>query len=149
MAITVVVGAQFGAGFKHRIQQRNLRGGAFSGIALGAEVSGLQDLLEEIRLKKALGQQRGPPAGAAGIFHAVLYPFAAVALRQVHEFRADGAAINLPGLLRCLSIGGQFGIAARDRPAKGIEAGVQVSPAAERVKRLVALQGNFGLIVRS
>ena len=48
--------AKFCGGFQNHVQERNLRGRAFTGIAFGAQVTGLQDLLKEVSLKQAFGQ---------------------------------------------------------------------------------------------
>jgi hypothetical protein len=66
----------------------------------------------------------------------------------MHELCADGAAINPPGLFRTLAVTGKVGIAAANRASKGIQVGIQVSPAAIGVKNLLAKlfvpKGDFG-----
>ena len=93
---------------------------SFTGITLGAQVTGLQDLLKEVSLKQPLGQPAPVHLLRSGILHAVLDPLTAIALWQMHEFRANCPAVNPPGLFHTLAVRGQIGIAAANGAAKGI-----------------------------
>ncbi len=79
--------------------------------------------------------------GRVFVFQALLNPLAAVVLRKMHEFSANGAAVNAPRFVRYSSLDANFREAASDGPAKWVKFGVHVSPAAKQIKHTFAFQG--------
>src|SRR5712692_2901917 len=132
-------GAVLADGVENGVEQRDQRGDAFEREALGAEIAGLQDLLEEVGANEALENFLLVDFGLR-TFDALDDPAAAVWLGKVHEFRADGAAVDAAGFL-----GGFTGevckvrLLERAEEAEGVEMGFEVAAAAEGVEDALAV----------
>ena len=123
--------ALIGRRAQDRIQERNQRAFAFQRIPLRAQVARLQNLLEDIRANQQIENSR--PVRLRRIrFHALLDPCAFLAVRNVHEFHADAAAVNAPCGVRLGSVAVQLRHRRRFQITQRIDAGLQVSPAAKR-----------------
>ncbi len=137
-------GAMFADNFEHGVEQRDQRGDAFERKAFGAEVAGLQNLLEQIGANEPfenfclIGFRRHS-------FHAFGDPLAAFRLGEMHEFRADGVAIEAASLFGDRAGKGEIGVAQRFKKTNGVEGGLVVAPAAEGVENpLAVLLGGCG-----
>src|SRR6476661_956249 len=126
--------AGLSSGFQNNIQQGNLRSCAFTRVALGSQITRLEDLLKEIGLHQALGEPPAVNLLLLRFFHLRLDPLPAVTLGKMHELGADGAAISLASFLSAFTARGDIRVAAANRASKGIKVGVQISPATESVK---------------
>ena len=136
------IGRNLQSGLEIRDQNRQ----AFEREALGAEVAGLDHLLENLRLDQAR-EHGGLVDCRRGALHLRLNPFTPLRVGDVHEFDADGAAVKRARL------GGCVVFAIRERGwkrllgqvlAERVERRLQVSPAAEDVER----QGARGALNR-
>src|SRR5260370_21623833 len=92
-------GAMLGDGVENGVEQGNERGHAFERKALGAEIAGLQDLLEEVGANEALENFFLVDFGLR-TFDALDDPAAAVWLGKVHGFRADVPPVAAAGFTR-------------------------------------------------
>ncbi len=132
-------GAVFADSVENGVEQRDQRGFAFERKTLGAEIAGLQDLLEEVGADQALQSSFLIDLGLRP-FHALGDPAAAFRLGKMHEFGADGAAIDAAGFL-----GGfagealEVGLLEGAEKAERIEIGFEVAPAAEGVEDALTL----------
>src|SRR4029077_9910362 len=100
---------------------------------LGAQIARLQNLLEKIGANQAL---QGLFLIDLGLrpFHALSDPAAAFRLGKMHEFGADGAAIDAAGFYGGFA-GEAFevGLLEGAEKAERVEIGFEVAPAAEGV----------------
>ena len=85
--------AVFGGSVQNRGKQGNQRRDAFQRKSLRAEIARLQDLLEEVRANQALENFVLVDFFGRG-FEALNNPAAPIRLRQMHEVRAHGAAVD-------------------------------------------------------
>src|SRR5260370_7679533 len=97
-----LVGARSCAGFHNLIQQRNQGGKAFERIALCADKTSLQSLLEEFGANQSfedvLGSENALAAGFCGrrIFEAICDPYAALRGPAMHESAPRLPPIHAP-----------------------------------------------------
>src|SRR6185437_423600 len=133
-------GAKISAGFQNHVEHRDERSGALAGVALGPEIPGLQDLLEQVRLEQTFCQPATVYLLRRSILHLLLDPLATIALRQVHEFSADGATVNASRLVGGVTGYADLRIAAGQRSTEGMQVCIHVPPAAEKVKDPLAFQ---------
>ena len=91
---------------------------AFERISLRAQIARLQDLLENFGADQQIENSRAVRLRRFR-FHALLNPQPPLAIRDVHEFRADAAAIDAPRRFRIRALRLQVPAwpRARDRPA--------------------------------
>ena len=93
MPSTICSAPACAAAVEHAVQQRNQRGHAFERKSLAAQIARLQHLLEKFRANQPLEN-----VGAIGLrrvgFQSLGNPAAALGIVDVHEFRADRAAIE-------------------------------------------------------
>src|ERR1019366_10571187 len=99
----------------------------------GANVARLQDLLEESGANEKLKHAGGIHGRRIG-FHAFRHPPAPLTIGDVHEFRADGAAIALARLGSGFAFKGKFGWRERLNVTQRVEVRREVSPAAKFIK---------------
>ncbi len=125
--------AMRGGSGENLLHHRNQGGVAFQREALGADVKRLQHLLEDVGLKQLLENGFAIDLGLRA-FQPVDNPLPALGVGNVHELSADRAAVNLPCALGVRATDSQLGIFKRGEMAEGIEVGLQISPAAEKVK---------------
>src|SRR5260370_21852313 len=131
--------AVLASGVQNGIEQRNQRGDAFQRESLAAQVTRLQDLLEEVGTDQPL-EDFVLIDLAWRSFQPLGNPAAALRLLQMHEIGADRAAIDVTGSFRglaCQRI--QVTLFQRLKQAEGIERRLQVAPAAEGVPFALAL----------
>ena len=126
-------GALGGGSGENLFHQRNQGGVAFQREALGADVKGLQHLLEDVGFQQLLENGLAIDLGLRR-FQAVDDPLAALGVGNVHELGADGAAIDFAGAVRVRAADSQLGVVKRRKVAEWIEVGLQVSPAAEKIE---------------
>ena len=133
-----------GGNLEDFIEQRDQPAQTFEREALGPQVARLDDLLKQLRadepLENALRAGSGGECGG-GLFHALLDPKAALGLGQVHEFGANGTAIDGAGLVSRLARELKLGVRLRRQEAQGIEGCLKVSPAAEEVEDFFPVGG--------
>ncbi len=142
-----LLGARSCAGFHNLIQQRNQGGKAFERIALCADKTSLQSLLEEFGANQSfedvLGSENALAAWfcAGRIFEAIGDPCGALRVRDMHEFGADCAAIDGSGLEGPRRGGVEFEFSRRGGREKSerIEPRSQVAPAAKLIEDAVSL----------
>ena len=106
--------AQACGGIEHFIEERNQRGVAFERIALCAEIASLKNLFKNFGSNEALENSRAIEPWRFGL-HALRDPIAPLAIRNVHEFRADAAAID------CAGVGGVFSVNVEFRHCDGLK----------------------------
>ena len=73
-------------------------------------------------------------------FHVLLDPVARLDLSHVHEFNADGPAINAACFAGQVAVDLQFGMWLRAQEPEWIKVGLKVSPATESVENTLALE---------
>src|SRR5208337_145484 len=105
--------AEIASGVENGIKKRNKRGVAFQRETLAAEIAALKHLFKEIGANQTV-QDFGLIDLEFGPFHALGDPAAAVRLRDVQEFHANGAAVVAPRFLRVFA-GEAFEIGALER----------------------------------
>ena len=135
------IGSQVSSGLQRHIEQWDQGSSALSGITLGAQVTGLQNLFEEIGFQKALREPLPFHSQGLRIFCLLLHPLAPLTLWNVHELHANAAAIKPAGLVGHSAFHAQLGESSAYWTAKGIQAGFQISPATKKIKNALPLQG--------
>ena len=99
--------AKIGGAVQHFIQKWDQDGDPFQGEALGAEIPGLDDLLEEVRLGETFQNLTLVRQGRR-LFHALLDPLAFGGVGEVHELDRDAAAVIAAGFFGVLAFEIQF-----------------------------------------
>jgi hypothetical protein len=94
------------------VDQREKSRIAFEGEALGAKITLLEYLLENVSPDQKLEDTLRIDRAGLG-FHALLNPAAALSIGDMHEFYADGAAIEVARLAGVLVFDLQFGLGLR------------------------------------
>ena len=84
------------------------------------------------------------PLGS-GRFHAFLYPLALLRRREVHEFCADTAAVNLPSFLGIWPIDPEIRRASNVQKTERVKVCFDEPPAAESVENLLSIERGQGL----
>ncbi len=134
-------GAVVGGGGEELIEKGDEGGEAFEREALGAEVAGLDDLLEEVGAHEA-GEDAGLGGRVCGCgrsFELLLEPLPLLGVADVHELDADGGAVDGSSVACGVAFGcGRGKGLGREVLAEGIEAGLEEAPAAEDVEDLLA-----------
>ena len=130
--------AEIASGVENGIEKRNKRGVAFQRETLAAGIAALEHLFKEIGANQAVENFRLIDL-EFGAFHALGNPAAAVRLRDVQEFHADGAAIIAASFLRVFA-GEAFEIGALEggEEAERVERGFIKAPAAEKIEDALA-----------
>ncbi len=126
-------GAMRGGSGENLLHHRNQGGVAFQREALGADVERLQHLLEDVGFEQLLENGFAIDLGLRA-FQAVDDPLAALGVGNVHELRADGAAIDFARAVGLRAADSQLGVIKTGKVTERIEVGLQVSPAAEKIK---------------
>jgi hypothetical protein len=131
--------AEFGGAVEEPVEEGNECGHAFEGEALGAEIAGLDDLLEDVGAGEEV-EDVILVYGRRGGFEALGEPFASISVGNMHELRADGAAIDAAGVRDVFVVEVELGDGQRAEVlCEWVELRLEVPPAAERVVRLLAL----------
>jgi hypothetical protein len=142
------IDAEGGAGCEHPIEERDEHGEALEREALGAEVAGLDDLLEDVGADE-IGEDVCPVGRGRGLFHLLLQPLPLRGVGNVHELNADAAAVECACLGREFTFGrGRGEGLRREILAQRVERGLQVAPTPEDVEDGIAPIGGLGGGVR-
>ena len=120
-------------GVQNLIHQRDQGGHAFERKALAAQIALLQHLLEEIGPDQLVEHPLLVHRGLRP-FHALLDPAPPFRVGDVHELRADGAAVDAAGFFGEFAFDPQAGMRHGRQKSERVEIGLQVSPVAERVE---------------
>ena len=138
------IDAERRAGREHLIEKRDEDGEAFEREALGAEVAGLNDLLEDVGADE-VGKDVRLAGSGRRLLHLRLQPLALCGVDDMHELDADAAAVDGAGLGRELAFGrGRGEWLGRQVLAERVERSLQVAPAAEDVEDGIAQFWHFG-----
>ena len=130
------------------VQERQKRGDAFKGEALGSQVARLDDRLENVGARE---QVKHVPLRIAvergrSCLEALGEPVAAVSEGDVHELGADGGSVDAAGVVCVgtdeIELGDAHG---REVLVERVELGLQIAPAAEGVENGDPLRGLFAL----
>ena len=124
------------------IEQRNQRGNAFEGITLRANITRLQDLLEQVGADQPLENASAIDGGGVR-FETLGNPTAARRVLEVHEVRADRPAINLSRLVGRFAGHDQLWMRLGLQEAERIEIGLEISPAAKGIEDALALFARY------
>src|SRR5229473_126061 len=129
----------------HRIQdgveKRDECGDAFERITLGAKVADLENLFEEVRADKTF--ENFPLVDfELWTFDTLRNPLTPFGLRQVHEFGADGAAIDAAGFVGGFASESKLRMFQRTEKTEGIECGFVITPAAKGVENSLPIVVN-------
>ncbi len=132
------LGAQLGPAIEQLVKEWDERGDTFERKALGAEVARLDHLLKDI----GAGQQLQDVVlvdGSRCCFKPRRNPFPALAVRDVHELRTDGAGVNAAGLSNKFVFEVELGQGNRcEVLLQRIEVRLQVAPPAKSIESLLA-----------
>ena len=120
------------------VEQRNQRGDAFKGITLRANITRLQDLLEQVGADQPLENASAIDGGGVR-FETLGNPTAARRVLEVHEVRADRPAINPSRLVGRFAGHDQLRMRLGLQEAERIEVGLEISPAAKGIEDALAL----------
>ena len=144
-----VDGSALRCSLENLVDQRKKSSIAFKGEALCAQVPLLEHLLKNIGADQQF-QYTLLINGAGFGFHALLNPTAALSIGDMHEFYADGAAIEVARLAGVLVFDLQFGLGLWPEQAEWIKVRLQVTPVAKSVEYSLAVGiGSFQQAGRS
>src|SRR5579859_396294 len=126
-------------GIKNGVEQRDQRGDAFERESLRPKIASLKNLFEQVRADQTL--QYFPPIDLQLLaFKALRNPSPPLWFREVHEFRANVAAVDAPRFLRRLARQPlQIRMLHRLEHTQRIQRGFVIPPASKSVKNAFAL----------
>ncbi len=137
------LGGPFCAGsLENFVEQRNQRGDAFEGKTLRAQITRLQDLLEQVGADQPL-ENASAIDGRGVRFETLGNPTAARRVLEVHEVRADRPAINLSRLVGRFAGHDQLRMRLGLQEAERIEIGLEISPAAKGIEDALAVFARY------
>src|SRR5580700_6979915 len=140
-----VHGAEISCGVEDSVEKRDQRGYAFKRKTLRAEIAGLQNLLEKVRANQALENSFLVDL-QFGALDAFRDPSSPLWLGEVHEFRANDAAVDAARFFGGFARQFQIGELLRLENAERVQGSLVIAPATENVKNALALfviRGNF------
>jgi hypothetical protein len=137
-----------GACFQSFVQKGNHGRGALKRITLGSQIPGLQHVLKNLGRDEALEQRMTGSLGEGfrRAFHAFLDPLAARMVGNMHEFRANLAAVDAPRVIGRLAVQLEFRYVEGLEVAERVQIRGQVAPLAEEVKYPFAGTRGLGAI---